>query len=87
METQIVNKRLSPAMALSILTTRGGQPVGVIIPVIDWHKLEADLHPGSPFYKLLKKLAFLPNDALEEQKEPEKTKTDTYIRYKNEFVY
>jgi len=35
-------------------------------------------------YKLLKKLASIPNDALEEQKEPEKTKTDTYIRYKNE---
>lgn len=84
MESQIINKRLSPALALSILTSRVGEPIGVIIPVIDWDKLEPDLNPDSPLYKLLKKLASISIDRQEALKEPEKIKTDTYVRYKND---
>lgn len=44
-------------LALSIVVTREEVPIGVMVPVTDWLKIKPHLHPDSPLYALLEKLA------------------------------
>lgn len=74
-------------LALTIVVTREEVPVGVLVPVTDWLKIKPHLHPDSPLYALLEKLAreYEAMGGLRVKEEIEQEPPDgTYIRYKNE---
>jgi len=79
-----------PNLALSILTAKDENPIGVIVPVTDWEKLKPSLQPESPLYKLMQSLAsetattssyVAENDGENEQQDRAE---EVFIRYKND---
>jgi hypothetical protein len=87
------NKKHSPYyanLALSILTAKGGKPIGIIIPLTDWKKIKSSLQPESPLYKLMQSLAaeMANTNPIVAENENENEKQDSaeeiFIRYKNE---
>lgn len=74
-------------LALSIVVTREEVPIGVMVPVTDWLKIKPHLHPDSPLYALLEKLAreYEAMDGLRVRGKIEQEPPDgTFIRYKDE---
>jgi hypothetical protein len=75
-------------LALNIVVTREEVPIGVMVPVTDWLKIKPHLHPDSPLYALLEKLAReyeAMDGGLRVEEEIEQDPPDgTYIRYKDE---
>jgi|GEM_PF-1805460 len=74
-------------LALSIVVTGEEVPIGVMVPVTDWLKIKPYLHPDSPLYALLEKLAreYEAMGGLLVKEEIEQDPPDgTYIRYKDE---
>jgi len=79
-----------PNLALSILTAKDENPIGVVVPLTDWEKLKPSLQPESPLYKLMQSLAsetattssyVAENDGENEQQDRAE---EVFIRYKNE---
>jgi hypothetical protein len=87
------NKKHSPYcanLALSILTAKGGKPIGIIISLTDWKKIKPSLQPESPLYKLMQSLAaeMANTSPIVAENDDENEKQDSveeiFIRYKNE---
>ena len=57
MKNEDTDPKHYPNLALSILTAKDENPIGVIIPLTDWKKLKPSLQPESPLYKLMQSLA------------------------------
>jgi len=79
-----------PNLALSILTAKDENPIGVVVPLTDWEKLKPSLQPESPLYKLMQSLAsetattssyVAENDGENEQQDRAE---EVFIRYKND---
>ena len=90
MKNEKIDPNYYPNHALSILTAKDENPIGVIIPVTDWEKLKPSLQPESPLYKLMQSLAsetattssyVAENDGENEQQD---SAEEIFIRYKNE---
>ena len=79
-----------PNLALSILTAKDENPIGVVVPLTDWEKLKPSLQPESPLYKLMQSLAsetattssyVAENDGENEQQDRAE---EVFIRYKTD---
>ena len=90
MKNEDTDPKQYPSLALSILTAKDENPIGVIIPVTDWEKLKPSLQPESPLYKLMQSLAaetsttssyIAENDDEDKQQD---SSEEIFIRYKNE---
>ena len=90
MKNEKIDPNYYPNLALSILTAKDENPIGVIVPVTDWEKLKPSLQPESPLYKLMQSLAsetattssyVAENDGENEQQDRAE---EVFIRYKNE---
>jgi hypothetical protein len=90
MENEKSNSKHYPNLALSILTAKDENPIGVIVPLTDWEKLKPSLQPESPLYKLMQSLAAemanTSSNVAENDDENEKQDSaeEIFIRYKNE---
>lgn len=91
MENEPLDKQQFAPLALSILTSRQELPIGVVVLLSDWDKLKPSLHPDSPLFKLMNKLAAeqqtmllsgIGNELFSVQ--PKDTPDGTFIRYKDE---
>lgn len=83
---QNLGKMVAP-LALSIVVNSEEVPIGVMVPVTDWLKIKPHLHPDSPLYALLEKLAreYEAMGGLRVKEKIEQEPPDgTYIRYKDE---
>jgi hypothetical protein len=90
MKNEKIDPNYYPNLALSILTAKDENPIGVIIPITDWEKLKPSLQPESTLYKLMQSLAadmaitgpkVAENDDENEQQD---SAEEIFIRYKNE---
>jgi len=90
MKNEDTDPKHYPNLALSILTAKDENPIGVIIPLTDWEKLKPSLQPESPLYKLMQSLVaemartssyVAENDGENEQQDRAE---EVFIRYKNE---
>jgi len=91
MRNEPLDKQKFPSLALSILTSREELPIGVIIYLSDWYKIKPSLHPDSPLYKLMNKLAAEQHTMLLSgtgnelfSVRPKDDHEGTFIRYKDE---
>ena len=90
MKNEDTDPKHYPNLALSILTAKDENPIGVIIPLTDWEKLKPSLQPESPLYKLMQSLAaeMANTNPIVAENENENEKQDSaeeiFIRYKNE---
>ncbi len=82
MKNENTDPKHYPNLALSILTAKDENPIGVIIPLTDWKKLKPSLQPASPLYKLMQSLAEManisPNVAKNEMKMKNRTAPKKY---------
>ena len=90
MKNKNTDPKQYPSLALSILTAKDENPIGVIVPLTDWEKLKQSLQPESPLYKVMQSLAaetattssyVAENDGENEQQDRAE---EVFIRYKNE---
>jgi len=89
MKNEDTDPKHYPNLALSILTAKDENPIGVIIPLTDWEKLKPSLQPASPLYKLMQSLAEMVNTSQnvaknEDENEKQDSTEEIFIRYKNE---
>jgi hypothetical protein len=90
MKNEDTDPKHFPNLALSILTAKDKNPIGVIIPLTDWGKLKPSLQPESPLYKLMQSLASeMATTSLyvaenENSNEKQDSAEEIFIRYKNE---
>jgi hypothetical protein len=90
MKNEKSNSKHYPNLALSILTAKDENPIGVIVPLTDWEKLKPSLQPESPLYKLMLflagEMANTSSNAAENDDENEKQDSaeEIFILYKNE---
>ena len=89
MKNENTDPKHYPNLALSILTAKDENPIGVIIPLTDWEKLKPSLQPASPLYKLMQSLAEMANTSQnvaknEDENEKQDSTEEIFIRYKNE---
>jgi hypothetical protein len=90
MKNEKSNSKHYPNLALSILTAKDENPIGVIVPLTDWEKLKPSLQPESPLYKLMQflaaEMANTSSNAAENDDENEKQDSaeEIFILYKNE---
>jgi hypothetical protein len=90
MKNEDTDPKHYPNLALSILTAKDENPIGVIVPLTDWEKLKPSLQTESPLYKLMQSLAaetsttssyIAENDDEDKQ---QGSSEEVFIRYKNE---